>query len=344
MGGNRSRLRKLTLSVALAASLILALPAFASAARVLYASGHTIDASRLSTFGGHTVVAPGPEGFNGCDDSEWASALARTDYDVLVIGESAPQCFTTDLSATTLTNIGNYLRSGRPVIQTGGHADEDEWMNAVFGLSTANVSDTENAGLTGTLQPSAAGTPFAGGPATLTDPSATELLSGTPGTTIYAGPQGTWVFLTKVGLGKLVYAAWDLCGEAEGGCGNTSSSEDDWYRVIDRAINYATAFTVDGVTRNKKKGTATIKVTVPNSGELTGLGKGVKASSAGGAVISKSVALGQAQLKVKAKGKKKRKLNQKGKVKVKVAITYTPTGGTPQTQSLKVKLKKKLKK
>jgi hypothetical protein len=59
----------------------------------------------------HTAVAPGPEGFDGCSDSELAGALARTDYDVLVIGENAPQCGT-PLSAGTLTAIGNYARSG----------------------------------------------------------------------------------------------------------------------------------------------------------------------------------------------------------------------------------------
>jgi hypothetical protein len=101
------------------------------------------------------------------------------------------------------------------------------------------------------------------------------------------------------------------------------------------------AFTLGAITRNKKKGTATLTVNVPNPGELTGSGNGVKASSAG-AVISKSVGAGQAQLLIKAKGKKKKQLNQKGKVKLSVAVTYTPTGGDPSTQAVKVKLKKQL--
>ena len=102
------------------------------------------------------------------------------------------------------------------------------------------------------------------------------------------------------------------------------------------------AFTVGAITRNKKKGTATITVDVPNPGELTASGNGVQAASADRAVISKSVGAGQAQLLIKAKGKKKRKLNETGKVKLNVKITYTPTGGDPRTQSIKVKLKKKL--
>ena len=75
---------------------------------------------------------------------------------------------------------------------------------------------------------------------------------------------------------------------------------------------------------------------------MTGSGNGVKASSTGRAVISKSVGAGPAQLLIKAKGKKKRKLNETGKVKLNVAVTYAPTGGDPSTQSVKVKLKKTL--
>ncbi len=101
-------------------------------------------------------------------------------------------------------------------------------------------------------------------------------------------------------------------------------------------------FTLGQITRNKKKGTASLTATGPNPGDLSGSGKGVKVASAAGAVISKSVGVGPAQLSIKAKGKKKRKLNQTGKVKLNVAVTYTPTGGEPSTQSIKVKLKKRL--
>jgi hypothetical protein len=338
---SRPRRFALLLSLSLLAVLSFALPASASAARVLYADGHPIDTNRLATFGGNTLTAT----FDGCSDSEWASALARTDFDVLIVGENAPDCFTTDLSGDTLTAIANYVRSGHPYIESGAHESEADFMNSVFGFSTANVSNTSGETLTGTLLPSAAGTLFAGGPATLTDPSATELLSGTPGNAIYSGPEGTWVFTVPFGSGTVTYLGWDLCGEPDD-CGNTPSVEDDWYRVLDRAIQNAVnnAFTVDGITRNKKRGTATVTVTLPHPGELIASGNGVTASSTGRAVISKSVGVGQAQLFVKAQGKKKRKLKRKGKAKLSLAITYTPTGGSANTQSVKVKLKKKLKK
>jgi hypothetical protein len=109
----------------------------------------------------------------------------------------------------------------------------------------------------------------------------------------------------------------------------------------DTSSCHSNAFTFAGVTRNKKNGTATLKVNVPESGELVGSGNGAKVAAAG-ATISKAVTPGTAQLLIKAKGKKKRKLNETGKVKLSVAVTYTPTGGKPNTQSIKVKLKKKL--
>jgi hypothetical protein len=102
------------------------------------------------------------------------------------------------------------------------------------------------------------------------------------------------------------------------------------------AIN---GLTVGQATRNKKKGTAALPVTVTDAGTVTLAGTGVKPSSA-----SKSVAVqaGTTNLLVKAQGKKKRKLNRKGKVKVQVTITYTPTGAAPLSETAKLKLKKKL--
>jgi hypothetical protein len=124
--------------------------------------------------------------------------------------------------------------------------------------------------------------------------------------------------------------------------GESGSFVSDNQRVNATAlVGPSNSFAISTVKRNKNKGTATIAVTLPNPGELTGSGKGVQASSAR-AVTGRSVAAGPAQLLIKAKGKKRKTLNETGKVKLTVAITYTPTGGSPSTQSVKVKLKKKI--
>lgn len=100
--------------------------------------------------------------------------------------------------------------------------------------------------------------------------------------------------------------------------------------------------TIGTTTLNKKKGTATLNLTLPNPGDLTASGNGVTAASAGRAEISKAVGAGPAQLLIKAKGKKRKTLNATGKVKLTVTITYTPTNGSPGTQTVKVKLRRKI--
>jgi len=96
--------------------------------------------------------------------------------------------------------------------------------------------------------------------------------------------------------------------------------------------------TVGTTTFNKKKGTATLNLTLPNPGTLAASGSGVSASPSG------SVAAGSVQLLVKATGKKQKALNQKGKVSLSVAISFTPTNGDPGNQTVAVQLKKKTKK
>ncbi len=105
-------------------------------------------------------------------------------------------------------------------------------------------------------------------------------------------------------------------------------------------------FTIGKKKLNKKKGTATIQVTVPGAGELALSGKSLKpqrpAHARSGA--SKPVsAAGTFKLKVVAKGKAKKQLKKKGKAKVKPKITFTPTGGLSNTETTKVKLKRKRK-
>jgi hypothetical protein len=95
------------------------------------------------------------------------------------------------------------------------------------------------------------------------------------------------------------------------------------------------SFELGAVTRNKKKGTATVTVTVSNPGRLIASGKGVK-----GGAGKNAAAAGVVKLPIKAKGKKGRTLRRAGKVKLKVTVTYTPTGGDALKKPLKVKLKR----
>jgi len=105
---------------------------------------------------------------------------------------------------------------------------------------------------------------------------------------------------------------------------------------ISAVVKPLNTFTLGNAARNKKKGTATIAVTVPGPGSLAVSGASLK-STQGAATTP-----GTVTLLLKARGKAKKKLRSTGKAKVKAAVTYAPAGGDPRTQSLVVKLKKKL--
>jgi hypothetical protein len=92
---------------------------------------------------------------------------------------------------------------------------------------------------------------------------------------------------------------------------------------------------------NKKKGTATLTVSVPNPGQLDFSGTGINIAET--AAVKTVTAPGPVKFLIRATGKKRKKLNRKGKVGVTATFTFTPTGGAPSTQSKSLKLKKKLK-
>ncbi len=119
-------------------------------------------------------------------------------------------------------------------------------------------------------------------------------------------------------------------------------TQENYQQNISAVLEPSNTFSLGKPKLNKKKGTATLNVEVPNPGSLVLGGKGVKGASTTGAVISKAVgAAGTVKLVIKAKGKQKKKLKKKGKVKLKTKITFTPTGGDPATQTKKLKLKRK---
>jgi hypothetical protein len=110
---------------------------------------------------------------------------------------------------------------------------------------------------------------------------------------------------------------------------------------VNAVVQPSNSFALGAIKRNRKKGTATLTVQIPNPGEISGSGKGVKATSAG-AIASKTVTPpGKAKLRIAAKGKKRRKLGDTGKVKLRPRITYTPTGDDPNTLSRSLTLRKR---
>jgi hypothetical protein len=92
--------------------------------------------------------------------------------------------------------------------------------------------------------------------------------------------------------------------------------------------------------RNKKKGTATLTVFLPqpSAGTLTLKGKGLKTRT--------KAITGQAKVRLKVVGKKavRKALRKRGKRKVQINVTYAPTGNAAATAKRKAKLVHKHKK
>lgn len=104
-------------------------------------------------------------------------------------------------------------------------------------------------------------------------------------------------------------------------------------------IQPTNTFKLGVASKNKRKGTASVAVTVPNPGQVSLAEKGAKGAAGATAAVAAPVP-GIVHLTIRAKGKKKRKLNDKGKVTLAPTITFKPTSGDARAQSLKVKLRK----
>jgi hypothetical protein len=102
----------------------------------------------------------------------------------------------------------------------------------------------------------------------------------------------------------------------------------------------ASGLTLGKLTRNKKKGTATLVVSLPQPsvGSLGLTGKGLKPQTL--AITGQD----RAVLKILPVGKVKKALRKKGKRKVGISVSYAPTANAVATATLKPKLLKKHKK
>jgi hypothetical protein len=85
---------------------------------------------------------------------------------------------------------------------------------------------------------------------------------------------------------------------------------------------------------NRKRGTATLAVSVGGPGRLTLTAKSVKRQSKAATVA------GKVKLLIKPKGQAAKALRKHGKARVKLTVTYTPTGGAPAIATKSVTLRR----
>jgi hypothetical protein len=89
---------------------------------------------------------------------------------------------------------------------------------------------------------------------------------------------------------------------------------------------------IQGVARNRKKGTARLIVVTPGPGAVSLSGRGIN----GGGVQAGGP--GELSLRVKASGRTAKRLRRKGRVSVVATVTYTPPGGFSVSETTTVGL------
>jgi hypothetical protein len=125
-------------------------------------------------------------------------------------------------------------------------------------------------------------------------------------------------------------------GDLADGAAGTFGPQNDVRLNLQAVLVPDNGFTLSGITRDRKRGTATITVQVSNPGLVTVSGKGLKKGHA-----AKTLAVaGPVTFPVAATGRTKRRLLRKGHVTVPVNVTFFPTGGDPSTQAIGVRLRK----
>jgi hypothetical protein len=95
-------------------------------------------------------------------------------------------------------------------------------------------------------------------------------------------------------------------------------------------------FSLGKATRNRRTGTAKLRVDVPGAGGIELVGsKNVRGAN------EPAASAGTVTLPVSAKGKARRKLNRQGAARVAVKVTFSPDGGDPASERTRLRLVKR---
>ena len=172
-----------------------------------------------------------------------------------------------------------------------------------------------------------------------------------PLTVVNSNPSGGTVTSTAGGISCGSICATNLPHGAQVGLAAVASKGFAFTGFGGACVGTACALTMDGpksvtanfvafgfgkkVKRNKKKGTAVLKVNAGGPGALVVSGKKIKKRS------KTAAAAGNVKLPIVPKGKALKSLRRTGKAKVQIQLFYAPTGGTASTLTRKVQLRLK---
>lgn len=122
-------------------------------------------------------------------------------------------------------------------------------------------------------------------------------------------------------------------GNLSDGATRTFTAQNDVRLNLTAVLVPDNGFTLGGISRDRKLGTASITATTSNPGIVTVSGKGLRKRR------SKSLAVaGPVTFQLTPTGRTARRLVRKGRVTVAPTVTFLPSGGDPSSQSIHLKL------
>jgi hypothetical protein len=127
----------------------------------------------------------------------------------------------------------------------------------------------------------------------------------------------------------------DRSGDLPDGASGTFAPVNDVRLNLSAVLVPDNSFTFTSITRDRKRGTASVTVDVSNPGVVAIAGKGTKKRAARNLAVA-----GPVTFSVATTGNAKHRLERKGRLLVPVHVTFFPTNGDPAVQSVNLKLRK----
>ena len=124
-------------------------------------------------------------------------------------------------------------------------------------------------------------------------------------------------------------------GDLPDGAAGEFSTVNDVRLNLSAVLVPSNDFTLGTVTRDRRRGSASVTAYVTNPGLVTISGRGMRH-------VAKTVAVpGPVLFQIAPAGSFKRRLERKGRVTIIPTVTFYPTGGDPASKSLTVRLRKR---
>ncbi|WP_343805532.1 DUF4347 domain-containing protein, partial [Marinobacterium maritimum] len=192
-------------------------------------------------------------------DADFADKLNASGFFFMTDMESGNPLDTSFLPESSKSDIRDWVNAGGVIMMTGtSGANDTSFLNTIFNWDLT----TEGGSSWNLNEANAAGTPFEGGPASLSAPSATDSIgSGTVDgfTAIYGTDANATVATIQYGAGTVIFMGYDYYSSGIAGTGfidtatqygsdvsTGSTSNDGWVReIIPRALEYSANLSSD---------------------------------------------------------------------------------------------------